>query len=183
MNADAERLAAEFCRENGIAVTMSREMPAGYENAYGTYDVTVNTLFLNPAMLWDAPEHEVLYYLYHELRHAVQYICPGRFGAELRESIAYVVLYNGACFRLSGNTWQECALDGPEEYFTRAYLSLPYELDANAFAYEKVKELCGESAELRELYALWTPKERMAYPELETLFRRIDAALDMPPGG
>ena len=182
MNADAERLAAEFCRENGIAVTMSREMPAGYENAYGTYDVTVNTLFLNPAMLWDAPEHEVLYYLYHELRHAAQYLCPDRFGAELRESIAYVVLYNGACFRLSGNTWQECALDGPEEYFTRAYLSLPYELDANAFAYETVKELCGESAELRELYALWTPKERMADPELETLFRRIDAALDGPGG-
>ena len=117
MNADVEWLAAEFCRENGIAVTMSREMPAGYENAYGTYDVTVNTLFLNPAMLWDAPEHEVLYYLYHELRHAVQYICPGRFGAELRE-----------------------------------------------------------------LYALWTPKERMAYPELEMLFRRIDAALDGPGG-
>ena len=93
-----------------------------------------------------------------------------------------MVLYNGTCFRLSGNTWQECALDGPEEYFTRAYLSLPYELDANAFAYETVKELCGESAELRELYALWTPKERMADPELETLFRRIDAALDGPGG-
>ena len=72
MNADVEQLAAEFCKENGIAVTMSREMPAGYENAYGTYDVAVNTLFLNPAMLRDAPEYEKLYYLYHELRHAVQ---------------------------------------------------------------------------------------------------------------
>lgn len=183
MSADVERLAAEFCRENGIAVTMSREMPAGYENASGTYDVTVNTLFLNPAMLRDAPEYEMPYYLYHELRHAVQYLCPGRFGAEFRESIAYVVLYNGACFRLAGNTWQECALDGPEEYFTRAYLNLPCELDANAFAYETVKKLCGDSAELRELYAFWTPEERMAYPELETLFRRIDAALDGPPGG
>ena len=182
MNADVEQLAAEFCKENGIAVTMSREMPAGYENAYGTYDVAVNTLFLNPAMLRDAPEYEKLYYLYHELRHAVQYLCPGRFGVEIRESLAYVVLYNGICFRLVGNVWQECELGGPEEYFTRAYLSLPYEMDANAFAYEKVKELCGDSAELRELYGFWMPKERMAYPELETLFRRIDAALDGPGG-
>lgn len=50
-----------------------------YETAYGTYDVTVNTLFLNTAILQGAPEYGVLFYLFHELRHAVQYLHPVLF--------------------------------------------------------------------------------------------------------
>ena len=50
-----------------------------YETVYGTYDVTVNTLFLNTAILQGAPEYGVLFYLFHELRHAVQYLRPVLF--------------------------------------------------------------------------------------------------------
>ena len=67
-------------------------------------------------------------------------------------------------------------MEGAEDYFTRAYMSLPYELDANAFAYEKVKELCGKSDELQSLYSFWIPAEIMDYVELHDLFIRIDTA-------
>ena len=166
-----------FCRESNIAVNLSHNMPVGYETAFGTYDVTVNTLFLNTAILHDAPEYEVLFYLFHELRHAVQYLRPELFDAQIQGSRFYVVLYNGVCFKLEGNVWQEVALEGEEDYFTSAYLSLPYELDANAFAYEKVRSLCGDLPELRALYSAWVPAERWSYEDLCKLFRLIDQSL------
>ncbi len=67
-------------------------MPAGYETAYGTYDVTINTLFLNTAILGNAPKYEVLFYLFHELRHAMQYLRPIMFDDKIKESINYVIL-------------------------------------------------------------------------------------------
>ena len=121
-----ETLVSEFCAENQLSVQLSFEMPAGYETAFGTYDVTVNTLFFNLEMLKDAPEYEVLFYLYHELRHTAQYLHPEMFGAQIRESRVYVILYNGICYKLASDDWQECALEGDESYFTNAYLSLPY---------------------------------------------------------
>ena len=48
---EIESIIAGFCKENSLAVTLSCDMPAGYETAYGTYDVTINTLFLNPQLL------------------------------------------------------------------------------------------------------------------------------------
>ena len=172
-----ESIIAGFCKENRLDVTLSCDMPTGYETAYGTYDVTINTLFLNLQLLHDDPEYEVLFYLFHELRHAVQYLHPELFDPQIQESRFYVVLYNGVCYKLVDHEWHEVVLDGSEEYFTRAYMSLPYELDANAFAYERVKELCGDVAQLRELFAYWTPTEQMQHPELGTLFRQIDAEL------
>ncbi len=174
---EIEKLALEFCRESGIEVTLSYNMPAGYQTAYGTYDVTVNTLFLNTAILCDAPRYEMLFYLFHELRHSMQYLRPMRFGERIKESIRYVILYNGICYKLVDNEWKECALAGDESYFTRAYMSLPYEVDANNFAYEKTKEICGNSAELRELFDFWTPKDGFDYEEHKNLFRRIEIAI------
>ena len=173
--ADIENHITSFCGKYGISVNLSRQMPAGYETAYGTYDVTVNTLFLNTGLLRDAPEYEVLFYLFHELRHGAQYLRPELFEEAVRESRFYVVLFNGICFKLEGNGWRQVRLEGTEEYFTRAYLSLPYERDANAFAYEQVKALCGDGPELRELYRFWTPEEMMSSEELRKLFDRIDA--------
>lgn len=174
MKINYEEIVADFCRKNGISVNLSYDMPASYESAYGTYDVTINTLFLNISILQDAPRYEVLFYLFHELRHAMQYLCPALFDEQIQESRFYVVLYNGGCFKLVDNVWQECSLDGSADYFTCAYMNLPYELEANAYAYEKVKEICGDSAELKELYAFWTPKDRFSYDEHMRLFRRID---------
>ena len=171
---EISKIIAEFCTETGISISLSHDMPAGYETAYGTYDVTINTLFLNAQLLQDAPEHEVLFYLFHELRHAMQYLRPESFDPQIQESRFYVVLYNGVCYKLVGNAWQEVVLEGAEDYFTRAYMSLPYELDANSFAYERVKDICGNTDELQELYAFWCPKDRMSYCEHLKLFRRID---------
>lgn len=173
---EISKIIAEFCTETGISISLSHDMPAGYETAYGTYDVTINTLFLNVQLLQDAPEHEVLFYLFHELRHAMQYLRPESFAPQIQESRFYVVLYNGVCYKLVDNAWQEVVMEGAEDYFTRAYMSLPYELDANAFAYEKVKELCGKSDELQSLYSFWIPAEIMDYVELHDLFIRIDTA-------
>ena len=171
---EIESIIARFCKENSVAVTLSCDMPAGYETAYGTYDVTINTLFLNVQLLQDAQEYEVLFYLFHELRHAVQYLHPELFDPQIRESLFYVVLYNGVCYKLVGDTWQEVVLEGTEDYFTRAYMSLPYELDANSFAYERVKDICGNTDELQKLYAFWCPKDRISCGELLNLFNRID---------
>ena len=171
---EIEALAAEFCQEARITVQLSYNMPPGYEMAYGTYDVTCNTLCLNRKLLRDAPEHEVLFYVFHELRHALQYLCPDRFDEQIRQSRYYVVLYNGVCYKLTGDVWKETVIDGTEDWFSRAYMSLPYELDANRFAYEKVRQICGDTAALRELYRFWTPEEKMDFGELRALFFCID---------
>ena len=174
---EIESIIARFCKENSVAVTLSCDMPAGYETAYGTYDVTINTLFLNAQLLQDAPEHEVLFYLFHELRHAMQYLRPESFDPQIQESRFYVVLYNGVCYKLVANAWQEVVMEGAEDYFTRAYMSLPYELDANSFAYERVKDICGNTDELQSLYSFWIPAEKMDYVELYDLFICIDTAI------
>lgn len=49
-------------------------MPEGYETANGTFDPTVNTLFINKEMLQSQPEYEQMFYLISELRHALR-IC------------------------------------------------------------------------------------------------------------
>lgn len=59
-------------------------------------------------------------------------------------------------------------------------MSLPYELDANVFAYEKAKEFCGDTAQLQKLYAFWTPTGRIDYDDYKDLFCRIDDELSLP---
>lgn len=171
---DIQTLFLDFCKENDLTISLSNKMPSGYETAYGTYDVTTNTLFLNRSMLQNAPEYELLFYFYHELRHAVQYRHPERFHQTLQASLPYVILYNGTCFRLVDNTWHECVLPGDEAYFVEAYLNLPYELDANNFAYQTVSDILGYSSELEELYAFWIPKNKWSLEELRKLFLMID---------
>lgn len=76
-------------------------MPAGYETAFGTYDIEKNTLFINDQFIGNVSEPEYLFYLYHELRHAEQYLQPDKFDEKIRKSLQYVILYNGTCFRFS----------------------------------------------------------------------------------
>lgn len=151
-------LVESICAERGLSVVLSWDMPQGYETANGTFDPVAKTLFLNPAVLQSAPEYEAMFYLVHELRHAEQYQHPERFDAMIRVSLPYVVLYDGTCFRLRGETWQECRLEGGEERFRDAYLGFPYEVDANEFAAQRVKAFCGDSPALRQLRDCWRPK-------------------------
>lgn len=97
-------LVESICAERGLSVVLSWDMPQGYETANGTFDPVAKTLFLNPAVLQSAPEYEAMFYLVHELRHAEQYQHPERFDAMIRVSLPYVVLYDGTCFRLRGET-------------------------------------------------------------------------------
>lgn len=88
-----------------------------------------------------------------------------------------MVLYNGICYKLIDHVWHEVTLEGSEAYFTRAYLSMPYEKDANAFAYDSVRKICGDTMELKRLYDFWTPKQLFDYRECRELFSRIDHTL------
>lgn len=177
ITSEIESYTRDFCQKNNISMSISYDMPVGYETAYGTYDVTVNTLFLNIELIKNAPKYEAYFYLLHELRHAMQYLSPSLFNEQIQESRFYVVLYNGVCYKLTNNKWRECALKGSEEYFTRLYLNLPYEIDANAYAYKKAKELFGDTIQLRELYAFWQPTVGINYNEYKELFCRIDDEL------
>lgn len=170
-----EQVFHEFCDENHITVRLSYEMPDGYETAFGTYDVTVNTLFFNCALLQQTPVFELLFYLFHELRHALQYLKPTLFDERIQKSCFYVVLFNGVCYKLVDQSWKECAFYGD---YTDIYLSLPYEMDANVFAYQKVKEICGDSHELQELYCQFIPDRVVDYLQLQELFQKIDAAVE-----
>ncbi len=171
---DFEDLTQAFCAEYGIFVLYCEEMPPGYETAYGTYDGTLNALFFNAALLSKAPEYEQFFYLYHELRHALQYERPELFSEAVRESSRYVIQYDGTCFALRDERWYTCHLAGNEETFSALYLGQPYERDANQYACDRVREMCGDSDGLRELAAFWLPPNPPAYETYEKLYEEID---------
>lgn len=164
----------KYCREKGLDISFSSDMPAGYETANGMYDITLSTLFLNTELLAEMPEYEQLFYLFHELRHAEQYARPEQLGEAVRRSMSYAIMYDGECFRRAEREWKGCRLEGTEEYFKSLYLGQPYERDANAFAYGRVRELCGDSAELRELAAFWLPESTPAEEEYMRIYDEID---------
>ena len=178
MMSDVEKLFYSFVRENHLDIQLSYTIPLGYEDAFGTFDITVKTLFLNKGLLESKPEFEVLFYFYHELRHAMQYICQEKFPGSIRDSINYVILYNGLCFKLVGSEWKSCQLSGEEEYFTLLYQNLPYELDANLYARDTVRALLPEyQSDVDSLCSLWLPQKRISEEELASIFRQIDSSL------
>ena len=174
---DAAKLAGDFCAEKDLKISLSFQMPPGYETANGTFDPVKKTLFLNEEVLRGVPEYEAAFYLFHELRHAEQYQHPERFDETIRRSLSYVVLYDGTCYRLDRGGWQECCLSG-EEDFADIYLGLPYEVDANEYAYARVRSLCGDSEELGKLRDFWRPKRRRPEEVYQRLFQRIDEAIE-----
>lgn len=171
------KLVADFCYENHLSTHFSTDMPEGYETANGTFDITKNTLFFNTAMLAEAPDYEMLFYLFHELRHVLQYVKPEQFSPIIQESLSYVLMYDGTCYKLINGDWAECRLEGTEEYLTKAYLGQPYELDANQFAYERVKKMLGPSEELDKLHAFWTPEAKLSDAEYRKIYHEIDKKL------
>ena len=164
----------QFCKENNLDILLSYHMPQGYETAYGSFDVTKNTLFINQQMLADSAEYQSLFYLFHELRHAMQYLYPEQFSEQIQKSCQYSILYNGICSKLVDNSWKSCVLSGEQEYFTNAYLNSLHEIDANTFAYNMVKSVLGHSQQLETLYNWWMPKENFEYSEFVKLYNMID---------
>ncbi len=174
---DVAKLVTDFCQENHLSIHFSTDMPEGYETANGTFDITKNTLFFNTTMLSDAPDYEMLFYLLHELRHVLQYVKPEQFSPIIQESLSYVLMYDGTCYKLINGEWAECRLDGTEDDLSNAYLGQPYELDANQFAYARVREILEPSKNLDELYGFWTPKEKLPDSEYRKIYYEIDEKL------
>lgn len=171
---DFENIVSEFIKAHQLQISFSSNMPEGYENANGSFDIAKNTLFFNSTMLASAPDFEALFYLFHELRHALQYTRPQLFSPIIQRSLSYVLMYDGTCFKLLNGAWVESRLEGAEPYLLNAYLGQPYEMDANAYAYEQVKKHCGASEKLDELYSFWVPQKRLSDSEYSEIYNKID---------
>ena len=164
----------DFCKENKLDIVLSTIMPKGYEYANGTFDVTKKTLFYNVKYLKPLPEYERIFYLFHELRHADQYLNPQKYSDEIIKSSYYSIMFDGTCSKLINGEWKDCKLEGEEEYFINLYLSQPYEVDANSYAYQKTKELFGPSKELNGLFTFWSPKKDISFVDFHKFYEEID---------
>ena len=167
----------KFCRDNQLKLSLSYDMPKGYETANGMFDVATKILYVNREMLKDFSDFEQCFFLFHELRHGIQYLCPSQFDDKIIKSLQYVIMFDGTCYKLVDGEYLECILQGDEEYFSRLYKGQPYEVDANKFAYEQVKGMYGFSRELQELYDFWMPTEDVDWSEYEELYSLIDKKL------
>ena len=70
-------------------------------------------------------------------------------------------------------------MEGGEEYFTNIYLGQPYEADANQYAYEQVKKICGDSDDLRKLYEFWIPDQPVPDDIYDLVYGLIDEKIQM----
>ena len=104
-----------YCREHDLELRLSFEMPIGYETANGTFDVSSRTVFINAEKLNKEPEYSKLFYLFHELRHASQYLERERFNETIKRSIQYIMMFDGTCYKLAGNRYLKCRGKGDEE--------------------------------------------------------------------
>lgn len=171
---DYERYFNQYCNDHKLDLFLSFNMPAGYETANGTFDVESKTVFINAAYLKDEPDYKKAFFLFHELRHSLQYLCPELFSSAISRSIQYVIMYDGTCYRIRNGKYCECKLEGGEDYYTNIYLGQPYELDANAYAYEQVKKIFGDSEKLRLLYEFWMPSRPVPEELYDLIYDMID---------
>ena len=163
-----------YCREHGLNLYLSFEMPAGYKTAKGTFDASSRTVLINAEGLDKEPKYERMFYLFHELRHASQYLEPERFNETINRSVQYIIMFDGTCYKLVENHYLKCKLEGSEGYFTSLYLGQPHEVDANTFAYEQTRKICGDSAGLKELFDFWMPRQAILNGTYDRIFSLID---------
>lgn len=174
---DYQTYFTQYCREHALPLHLSFAMPAGYENANGTFDVSSKTVFINASHLNDAPDYEKAFYFFHELRHASQYLCPDQFSGSIQRSLQYIIQYDGTCYKWVNGSYRKYKLDGSEEYFTNLYLGQPHEIDANVFAYEQTRKLYGDSAELKALLDFWMPRQAVPVETYNAVFSQIDESI------
>lgn len=170
-----QELFNQYCCEFALPLHLSFDMPAGYEKANGSFDSACKTVFINAECLLNEPDSTKAFFLFHELRHASQYLCPDQFNSAIQRSLQYIILYDGTCYKLDNGCYLKCQLDGCEEYFTDLYLGQPYEVDANTFAYEQTKKLYGDSEELKALFNFWMPRQAISAKKYDAVFSLIDA--------
>lgn len=64
---DYKRHFDTFCKDNGLKLRLLFDMPLGYGNSNGTFDVETQTVFINSEYLDEAPDYEKAFFLFHEL--------------------------------------------------------------------------------------------------------------------
>ena len=168
-----------FVKDNDLNINLSFNMPVGYENAHGTFDVLNSTLYFN--INKECSNVRKLFTLYHELRHAMQYIYSERFDEKIRKSLCYVVMYDGGVLKLKDGNWCESRLAKCDFEFKDVYLNLSYELDANKFAFEIVKSLINTSeeiAELEKIFKMFQPSLMISQKEMDNIFKQIDKLME-----
>ena len=164
----------EYCKENKLSLSLSYAMPCGYETAFGTFDLNLRTIFINKNLLKDKEEFEQAFYLFHELRHALQYTNPQLFNNIINESLSYIIMYDGTCYKQVGDKYYKYKINGDEEFLKNLYSSQPYEMDANEYAYKKVSEVMGFSKDLEQLFHSWVPKRRISNETYRLIYKEID---------
>ena len=112
-------------KECGQECKVCYSLPVGFESAYGMFDVTKNTLFLNDSI--DRSDVRFLWTFFHEYRHFLQYNCPNLFDKSIIESLNYVIHFDGNCYKLVENEWKNCCLKDENLDFVEIYKNLPYE--------------------------------------------------------
>lgn len=163
-----------YCHENRLALHLSFEMPSGYEAANGTFDVASKTIFINERLLDKSSDYKKAFFLFHELRHASQYLSLNQFSDAIKRSSQYIIMYDGTCYKLVNGDYLKCKLTGDETYLTNLYLGQPHEVDANRFAYEQTRKLYGDSDELKELFHFWMPRQAVPDKIYDDVFSFID---------
>lgn len=175
---DYKKYFDSYCNETGLELSLCFDMPEGYETANGTYDDGTKTVYINAKLLEAAPDYEKAFYLFHELRHAAQYLEPEQFPELIRRSLQYMIQYDGTCYKLVNGDYAACELEGGEERFTELYLGQPHEMDANNYAFEQTRKIFGEPEELKKLYGFWTPKQSIPDKAYQTVYAEIDEKVD-----
>lgn len=157
----------------GHDISASFDMPEAFQNAYGVFDTTKNELFVNLSNEID--DARFLFTFFHELRHALQYNFSEKFDACVQKSLPYVIHFDGSCFKLIGGEWKSCTLSEDLD-FESAYLSLPYERDANKFAYAQALKHINKSEveRLTNILDQSLPKREYSMAQLQSIFRKID---------
>lgn len=88
-------------------------------------------------------------------------------------------MYDGTCYKIIDGKYYECKLEGGEDCFTNIYLGQPYEVDANKYAYEQVKKICGESDDLCKLYEFWMPRKPVSDDIYDSIYALIDERIQI----
>ena len=179
---DYESHFEQYRSDHELDILLSFDMPSGYETANGTFDAESKTVFINAERLKEAPDYEKAYCLFHELRHSSQYLSPGAFSHAVRRSSQYIIMYDGTCFKIIEGRYRTCMLEGGEEFFTDIYLGQPYEVDANTYAYEQARKICGDSDDLRKLYGSWLPRRPVPDEVYDSVYALIDERTGADPG-
>ena len=108
---DYKKCFDDYCSAHNLALHLSFSMPAGYETANEIFDPACRIVFINAERLKNESDSAKAFF-FHELRHALQYLCPDQFSSTIQRSIQYIILYDGTCYKLANGRYLKCQLDG-----------------------------------------------------------------------